>query len=64
MKHFVRITSVAVVGGTAVAVLRQAFDLDGFAWGLGNAALLLTAMLLGSLADREFFWGSAPKRQR
>jgi hypothetical protein len=56
MIRFVRIILGFVAAAAAVGWVQRALDLHDVAGGLGNAAFILVALLLGSLADRDFFW--------
>jgi hypothetical protein len=51
--------AVAAAGATAI---HTALDLGGVIGGLADLGLLVAAMLLASLSDRELFWAAPPKR--
>jgi hypothetical protein len=56
MRRFVRITFGFVASAAVVGWVQRALDLQDVAGGLGNAVFIGIALLLASLADREFFW--------
>ena len=56
MIRFVRIALGFIAAAAAVGWVQRALDLQDFAGGLGDAAFIAIALLLASLADREFFW--------
>jgi hypothetical protein len=56
MIRFVRIGIAAVAATAAVGFALRALGLQDLAWGLGDALGIAAALLLTSLADREFFW--------
>lgn len=62
MIRFVRI----VVGFGAVSIIvgwtRQALGLEDVAGIVGDAIFLAIALPLAGLSDREFFYGTSPKR--
>jgi len=64
MIRFVRIGLAIVAAAAAVGFVQRELGLQGFAWGLGDVISIAIAMLLASLADREHFYGTPPKRHR
>lgn len=64
MIRFVRIALAVVVAGVTVSFASRELGLQDFAWGLGEAVTIAIALLLASLADRERFYGTQPKRHR
>jgi hypothetical protein len=64
MIRFVRIGSAIIAAAAAVGFAQRELGLQDFAWGLGDAVSIAVGLLLASLADREFFYGTPPKRQR
>jgi hypothetical protein len=56
MIRFVRIALGFVASAAVVGWVQRALDLQDVAGGLGDAAFIAIALLLASLADREFFW--------
>jgi hypothetical protein len=63
MFRFVRVALATIASAVGVGLFQRWLDLQGFAWGLGDVAFLLIAMLLASLSDRELFW-AVPRRRR
>ena len=55
MIRFVRIPLGFLAAAAAVGWVQRALDLQDFAGGLGDATFIAIALLLASLADREFF---------
>lgn len=64
MIRFVRILFGIVAAAAAVAWVQRALGLEGFAGAPGEAFFTAIALLLASLADREFFYGTPPKHRR
>jgi hypothetical protein len=64
MIRFVRIIFGIVAAAAAVAWAQRALGLEGFAGLPGEAFFTAIALLLASLSDREFFYGTPPKHRR
>jgi hypothetical protein len=64
MIRFVRILLAMVASAALVGQVQRMLGLHDVAWGLGNAAAIGIALVLASFADREFFYGTPPKRHR
>lgn len=56
MIRVVRIAFGFIAAAAIVDWVQRALDLQDVAGGLGDAAFIAIALLLASLADREFFW--------
>jgi hypothetical protein len=56
MIRVVRIAFGFIAAAAGVGWVQRALDLQDVAGGLGDAAFIAIALLLASLADREFFW--------
>jgi hypothetical protein len=52
------VAAAAIVGWT-----QRALGLENVAGALGEAIFTAIALLLASLSDREFFYGTSPKRR-
>jgi hypothetical protein len=64
MIRFVRIAMAIVAAAAVTGFAQRELGLQGVAWGLGDAVSIGIALLLASLADRELFYGTPPKRHR
>jgi len=64
MRRFVRIAVGFVAAAAVVGWIQRALGIQDVAGALGDAFFITIGMLLASLADREFFYGTPPKRQR
>jgi hypothetical protein len=65
--RFARITLAIVIASFALAAVGRALGLDkldGLDGEIVNVFLLVAAMLLASLSDRELFWATPSKRRR
>lgn len=64
MIRFVRIFFGIAAAAAIVALAQRALGLEGFAGAPGEAFFTAIALLLASLADREFFYGKPTKHRR
>lgn len=64
MIRFVRIGLAIIAAAAVVGFAQRELGLQDFAWGLGDGVSIAIALLLASLSDREFFYGTPPKRPR
>lgn len=64
MIRFVRIVVGFVAAAALVAWFQRTLGLEDVAGVLGDAVFITIAMLLASLSDREFFYGTPPERHR
>ena len=62
--RFARITLAILVAGLAMGAVNRALGLDGLGGEVVNVLLVVAAMLLASLSDRELFWAVPSKRRR
>jgi len=63
----IRITRILVallVVSFAAAAVHNALGLRGIVGELADLALIVGAMLLASLSDRELFWAAPPREKR
>jgi len=63
MIRFVRICLGIFVAAAVVAMAQRALGLEGFAGLPGEALFTAIALLLASLSDREFFYGTPPRHR-
>jgi hypothetical protein len=64
MLRLVRISLATLIVVTGATAIHAALDLEGIVGGLADLGLLIAAMLLASLSDRELFWAAPPRRKR
>jgi hypothetical protein len=63
MIRFVRIMLGIVAAAAIVGWTQRALGLENVAGALGEAIFTAIALLVASLSDREFFYGTSPKRR-
>lgn len=62
--RFARITLAIVVAGLTMGLIGRALPLGGFVGEIASIFLIVAAMLLASLSDRELFWAAEPRHRR